>query len=200
MIQFMRGAETHRTSSSAVLSEGQPFYETDTNKLYIGNGTSELRYLHSIVTDNFLPAMNFRESSVLSGYYEWDGEVSKLLNCNDNVFLSMGVVEWQQTNRITINTYTSSNNNQVGWPNGSSAITPGNGGIVGAAQRCIYAHLVPVNNSSSGVVWSFPWENDTSRNTFRIWPKPFGVDSTLESRTFYFYYFVLSCFNSMGQG
>ena len=35
-IKFLRGTSTKRLASTATLSAGQPFYETDTNKLYIG--------------------------------------------------------------------------------------------------------------------------------------------------------------------
>lgn len=35
-IKFLRGTSTQRLASTATLSAGQPFYETDTNKLYVG--------------------------------------------------------------------------------------------------------------------------------------------------------------------
>lgn len=38
-IQFLRGTSQKRRNSNQTLLPGQPFYETDTNQLYIGNGT-----------------------------------------------------------------------------------------------------------------------------------------------------------------
>lgn len=40
MIQFARGTSSVAASSNSILSAGQPFFETDTNKLKIGNGTA----------------------------------------------------------------------------------------------------------------------------------------------------------------
>lgn len=40
MIQFRRGTVSQATSLNETLAEGQPFLETDTNKLKIGNGSS----------------------------------------------------------------------------------------------------------------------------------------------------------------
>lgn len=39
-IQFRRGDESKRLTSTEVLKAGQPFFEKDTNKLYIGDGTT----------------------------------------------------------------------------------------------------------------------------------------------------------------
>lgn len=47
-IQFRRGTSTKRASSTEVLSSGQPFFEKDTKKLYVGDGTSQLKSLSSI--------------------------------------------------------------------------------------------------------------------------------------------------------
>ena len=48
MLQFMRGESSVVSANDPVLAAGQPFYELDTNKLKIGNGTSrysQLEYL-----------------------------------------------------------------------------------------------------------------------------------------------------------
>ncbi len=37
-LQFLRGSSSRRKASSQTLLAGQPFFETDTNKLYVGNG------------------------------------------------------------------------------------------------------------------------------------------------------------------
>lgn len=39
-IQFRRGDESKRLASTEVLLAGQPFFEKDTKKLYIGDGST----------------------------------------------------------------------------------------------------------------------------------------------------------------
>lgn len=41
-IQFLRGTSSDRKSSISSLLAGQPFYETDTNLLYVGSGSESL--------------------------------------------------------------------------------------------------------------------------------------------------------------
>lgn len=48
MIQFMRGNSSSIISENPVLAAGQPFFETDTNKLKIGDGTSSYNSLDYI--------------------------------------------------------------------------------------------------------------------------------------------------------
>lgn len=47
-IQFKRGADAKRKESTEKLLAGQPFYETDTSKLYIGDGSTELKALKPV--------------------------------------------------------------------------------------------------------------------------------------------------------
>ena len=47
-IQFRRGDESKRLASTEVLLAGQPFFEKDTKKLYIGDGTTQLKSLSKI--------------------------------------------------------------------------------------------------------------------------------------------------------
>lgn len=50
-IQFLRGTNAKKTSTTntnTVLAAGQPFYETDTNKLYVGDGATALGSLKPI--------------------------------------------------------------------------------------------------------------------------------------------------------
>lgn len=47
-IQFVRGSSTQRASHSETSLIGQPIYETDTKKLYVGDGTTQVRYLQPI--------------------------------------------------------------------------------------------------------------------------------------------------------
>ena len=47
-IQFLRGTEAQRAGISETSLPGQPIYCTDSNKLYIGNGDTEIRNLKAI--------------------------------------------------------------------------------------------------------------------------------------------------------
>ena len=47
-IQFKRGNSSARSNYSEKLSDGQPFFEKDTKKLYIGDGTTPLKDLKAI--------------------------------------------------------------------------------------------------------------------------------------------------------
>ena len=51
-IKILRGNSTTRASSERVLEDGQPLYETDTNKLYVGDGTAQAKNLPCITTDS----------------------------------------------------------------------------------------------------------------------------------------------------
>ena len=50
-IKILRGNSTTRASSQRVLEDGQPLYEKDTNKLYVGDGTTQAKNLRCITTD-----------------------------------------------------------------------------------------------------------------------------------------------------
>ena len=50
-IKLLRGNSTTRASSQTVLEDGQPLYEKDTNKLYVGDGTTQAKNLRCITTD-----------------------------------------------------------------------------------------------------------------------------------------------------
>lgn len=44
-IQFLRGTATQRAAHSETSLSGQPLFETDTNKLYIGDGETAIKNL-----------------------------------------------------------------------------------------------------------------------------------------------------------
>ena len=50
-IKILRGNSTTRASSQRVLEDGQPLYEKDTHKLYVGDGTTQAKNLRCITTD-----------------------------------------------------------------------------------------------------------------------------------------------------
>lgn len=66
-IQFCRGTSTQRSSHTEVSLAGQPIYETDTNKLYVGDGATQVRYLQPISAD--IPSAS---QSTLGGVKVWE--------------------------------------------------------------------------------------------------------------------------------
>ena len=42
-IQFLRGTAAARAGHSETFLAGQPIYETDTNRLYVGDGTTAVK-------------------------------------------------------------------------------------------------------------------------------------------------------------
>ena len=48
MIQFLRGTSAQRANHTEVSTIGQPIFETDTNKLYIGDGSTPVNQLKGI--------------------------------------------------------------------------------------------------------------------------------------------------------
>lgn len=66
-IQILRGNSTTRASSERVLEVGQPLYETDTHKLYVGDGTTQAKNLSCVTTDLAKNATNIKAKN---GQYE----------------------------------------------------------------------------------------------------------------------------------
>lgn len=50
-IQFLRGTKSKVAASTKVLADGQPLYETDTNKLKVGNGSTQAKSLPYVKVD-----------------------------------------------------------------------------------------------------------------------------------------------------
>ena len=50
-IQFLRGTKSKVAASTKVLADGQPLYETDTNKLKVGDGSTEAKSLPYVKVD-----------------------------------------------------------------------------------------------------------------------------------------------------
>ena len=51
-IQFLRGTAAQRATHSESSLQGQPIFETDTNKLYVGDGTTSVKNLDAINATN----------------------------------------------------------------------------------------------------------------------------------------------------
>lgn len=80
MIKFMRGTSTKRAASSKVLEAGQPFFETDTKKIYVGDGSTALSSLVSI--DNYLKTQLTDGSVVAKKASQW--ETARTFTVQDN--------------------------------------------------------------------------------------------------------------------
>lgn len=50
-IQFLRGTKSKVAASTEVLADGQPLYETDTNKLKVGDGSTQAKSLPYVKVD-----------------------------------------------------------------------------------------------------------------------------------------------------
>lgn len=50
-IQFLRGTKSKVAASTKVLADGQPLYETDTNKLKVGDGSTQAKSLPYVKVD-----------------------------------------------------------------------------------------------------------------------------------------------------
>ena len=50
-IQFLRGTKSKVSASTKVLADGQPLYETDTNKLKVGDGSTQAKSLPYVKVD-----------------------------------------------------------------------------------------------------------------------------------------------------
>ena len=66
-IKILRGNSTTRASSQRVLEDGQPLHEKDTNKLYVGDGTTQAKNLRCITTDRLKTSETRPKAEVKSG-------------------------------------------------------------------------------------------------------------------------------------
>lgn len=66
-IQFVRGTSTRRASHTEASLIGQPIYETDTKKLYVGDGTTAVKDLEPVGGESLKPA----SQTVLGGIKAW---------------------------------------------------------------------------------------------------------------------------------
>lgn len=74
-IQFRRGDESKRLASTEVLLAGQPFFEKDTKKLYIGDGSTQLKSLNKIEA-NDSDAAHLSASNTFTGSNKFEGTVN----------------------------------------------------------------------------------------------------------------------------
>ena len=89
-IQFKRGTADKRKTNTSVLDKGQPFFETDTNKLYMGDGATALKSLKPIVessNNEFTGDNVFRGSSSFfnSAYFGSGATFSAVANATFGV-------------------------------------------------------------------------------------------------------------------
>ena len=92
-IQFKRGTADKRKTNTSVLDKGQPFFETDTNKLYMGDGATALKSLKPIVessNNEFTGTNTFKKS--VSFIDDADSLAATTLNANKAWFTYDGSV------------------------------------------------------------------------------------------------------------
>lgn len=92
-IQFKRGTADKRKTNTSVLDKGQPFFETDTNKLYMGDGATALKSLKPIVessNNEFTGTNTFKKS--VSFIDDADSLAETTLNANKAWFTYDGSV------------------------------------------------------------------------------------------------------------
>lgn len=70
MIQFMRGTSTSASSSNQVLQAGQPFYETDTHQLKIGDGSTKYSSLPYIGGSSSSSSSGKKYATVVIGHQD----------------------------------------------------------------------------------------------------------------------------------
>lgn len=91
-IKLLRGNSTTRASSQRVLEDGQPLYEKDTNKLYVGDGTTQAKNLRCITTDRLKTSETRPKAEVKRG----TGAVTKEIALLEDIGVQKS--EWVQNN------------------------------------------------------------------------------------------------------
>lgn len=90
-IQILRGNSTTRASSERVLEVGQPLYETDTNKLYVGDGTTQAKNLPCVTTDRIKTSDARPKAEVKSGATTATKEMALLEDVGNETAWASGV-------------------------------------------------------------------------------------------------------------
>lgn len=109
-IQLKRGSSTQRKNSNVVLADGQPFYEKDTNQLYIGDGSTAIKDLQSLILNAVYPvdsiyiSVNPANPSTLFGgtWIAWgSGKVPVGVSANDSDFGTVEKTGGEKKHRLT---------------------------------------------------------------------------------------------------
>ena len=111
-IQLKRGSSAERKNSSVVLADGQPFYEKDTNQLYIGDGSTAIKDLQSLIlnavypVDSIYMSVNPANPSTLFGgtWIAWgSGKVPVGVSANDSDFGTVEKAGGEKEHQLTTN-------------------------------------------------------------------------------------------------
>ena len=108
-IQLKRGSSAERKNSSVVLADGQPFYEKDTNQLYIGDGSTAIKDLQSLILavypiGSIYMSVNPANPSTLFGgtWIAWgSGKVPVGVNANDSDFATAEKTGGEKNHTLT---------------------------------------------------------------------------------------------------
>ena len=122
-IQFLRGTSTQRASNTQISLLGQPIYETDTNRLYVGDGVTKVNALKPVnaITDyweaveqGFITPLIGETKTIKIG-----GTAYKIqcigLNHDDLVSGGKAKTTWQLVDCYTTHKMNSTNTNAGGW-------------------------------------------------------------------------------------
>ncbi len=104
-IQMRRGAQSKRLASTEVLLAGQPFFEKDTNKLYVGDGTTQLKSLNKVEA-NDSDAAHLTANNTFTGMNTFSNVVSAqqgLISTNSNNLLDNAKLNYNSITRYTDN-------------------------------------------------------------------------------------------------
>lgn len=109
-IQLKRGSSTERKNSSVVLADGQPFYEKDTKQLYIGDGSTAVKDLQSLMlavypVGSIYMSVNDTDPSTLFGgtWTAWgSGKVPVGVNVNDSDFATVEKTGGEKKHWLTV--------------------------------------------------------------------------------------------------
>lgn len=111
-IQLKRGTSAQRKNSSVVLADGQPFYEKDTKQLYIGDGSTAVKDLQSLIlnavypVDSIYMSVNPANPSTLFGgtWIAWgSGKVPVGVSANDSDFGTVEKTGGEKKHKLTTN-------------------------------------------------------------------------------------------------
>ncbi len=86
-IQFLRGTKSKVAASTKVLADGQPLYETDTNKLKVGDGSTQAKSLPYVKVDTDPSLSSTSTNPVQNKVIKT--ELGKKLSCSGGVMTGM---------------------------------------------------------------------------------------------------------------
>lgn len=149
-IQFLRGNSTKRAASTEVALAGQPIFETDTNKLYIGDGVTQIKNLTAINPDSTFPVTSVNNKT---------GAISL-------TYLDIGAVPTSRTiNGKALSSDITLSASDIGIVNNNYKYAPMHYTLTDYLYKVGIDPTVVTNIVSSGTVLKSDWTFDTNLTT-----------------------------------